>query len=249
MGLTHLLSFSNRLDDLNHALFEANNKAGYFSTINNENPLSICIDLEYKNVIDVCLKYMKLALLKKNIRAFASLEKCLTKLNLIEYPGIAKVYDLLFQKAEGSHLPDFCLYEADLPTLHTADSVVVIPEKIISKEFFSSTGRPIAFHHSLCLMDTELGTTASLEFLESLINGDSKVYNSRIIKEYLTCKWNKIKLAVNLQGCIYIVYLFLLSIYTVSFVGNMAMLWLVTSVHLLLFSLEILQLTTDYKNY
>lgn len=249
LGVSHILSYCNRIDDLNHSLFEAENKAGFFATINNENPLSICVDLEYKNVIDVCLKFMKAELLRKNIRAFACLEHCLTQLNQIEYPDISKVYDLLFKKADGLHLPEFCLHETELPMLYTANSIIVIPEDIVPKEFFSSTGRPVVFFHSLCMLDTELGTTQSLMFLQSLLNGDEKVYNSRIVKEFLQSKWEKIELAVNVQGCIYVVYMLLLSVYTISFVHDTTVLSLVVFMHLILVCIECLQLFTDSKNY
>jgi WD40 repeat protein len=249
IGVSHILSFSNRIDDLNDALFRAENKAGYFSTIKAEDPLSLCVDLEYKNVIDVCLKHMKAEMQRKNIRAFASLEKCLTKLNTIEYPDIAKVYDIIFLKAEGSHLPDFCLHESEIPTLHRSDSIFIIPEEIVSKECFSSTGRPVVFYQSLCLLDIELGTAGSLEFLESLLNGDSQVYNSKIVKEFLNCKWNEIQYIVNIQGFVYILYMILLSIYTVSFMQNYNFLFLVIIAHFTLFCIEMLQLLTDYKNY
>ncbi|OMJ77979.1 hypothetical protein SteCoe_22300 [Stentor coeruleus] len=249
ISVAHILAYSNRIDDLSHSLFDAKNKVKFFSTINYENPLSLAVDLEYKNIIDVCFKHMKSELGKRNIRAFASIEKCLTQLNGIEYPDISKIYDLIFKKVEGNQLPEFCLHETELPILHTSENLVVIAEDIISKEYFSSTGRPVVFQHSLCLLDIELGTQGSLEFLESLLNGDEAVYNSRIVKEFLTCKWEKIQTLVNTQGFIYIVYMILLSVYTVSFMQNNDFLGFVLAAHLILFSLEILQFVTDYKNY
>ena len=249
IGITHILAFTNRIESLNDALNDSDNKAGYFSTLNNENPLSLAVGLEYKNVIDVCLKYMKGELGRNNIRALASLENCLTQLNCIEYPDISKVYDLIFMKAEDAHLPAFCLHEAELPILYTSEHLVVLPEEILSKEYFSSTGRPVVFHHSLCLLDMELGTSSSLEFLQSLLNGDSNVYNSKIIKEFLMCKWEKITLAVNIQGSLYIIYMVLLSFYTVNFMKDLSFFTLLILSHLALFSIEVIQLVTDFSNY
>jgi WD40 repeat protein len=249
IGISHILAFSNRIESLNDALNDSENKAGFFSTVNDENPLTLAVDLEYKNIIDVCLKYMRGELAKKNIRALASIGKCLTQLNSIEYPDIAKVYDMIFIQADDLHLPAFCLHEAELPVLYTSEHLTVLPEEIMSKEYFSSTGRPVVFHHSLCLLDMELGTSSSLEFLQSLLNGDSNVYSSKIIKEFLTCKWEKITLAVNIQGCLYILYMVLLSIYTVNFMRDLNFFMLVFLSHLSLFSIEVLQLATDYRNY
>jgi hypothetical protein len=249
IGVNHILAFCNRIDDLNHALFEAENRAGYFSTINWENPLSIAVDSEYKNIIDVCLKYIKAELARNNIRAVAAIEKCLAKLNTIDYPDIAKVYSMIFRKAEGAHLPDFCLHEAELPVLGVSDNLVVIPEDLVGKELFSSTGRPVVFHHSLCLLDMELGTSASLEFLETLLGADRKIYETRIVKEFLTYKWDQITTVINTHGIIYITYMILLSVYTVSFMDSPAFLWLVVIMHLVLFCIEILQFATNMRNY
>jgi WD40 repeat protein len=250
IGVSHVLSFSNRIENLNEALNIDSNKAGYFSTINWENPLSLAIDLEYKNIIDVCLKFMKGELTRGNIRAFASIERCLTALNKIEYPDISKVYDLILYQAEGEHLPAFCLHETELPVLHPSEHLVIIPEEIVGKEFFSSTGRPVVFHQSLCLLDLEMGTASSLDFLQSLLDyGDDKVYNTRIVKEFLTCKWDQITPVVNTQGCLYIIYMFFLSIYTVNFMQDRTFFLLVLFMHLVLFSIELLQLFTDLRNY
>ena len=250
IGVSHILSFSNRIENLNEALITDSSKAGYFSTVNWENPLSLAVDLEYKNIIDVCLKFMKGGLARGNIRSFACIERCLTALNKIEYPDISKVYDLILFQSEGVHLPAFCLHETELPVLHPAEHLTVIPEEIVAKDYFSSTGRPVVFHQSLCLLDLELGTASSLDFLQSLLDyGDDKVYNTRIVKEFLTCKWNQITPVVNTQGCLYIVYMFFLSIYTVNFIEDRSFFGLVLLMHLILFSIEVLQLSTDWRNY
>ena len=118
------------MDDLNSALFSKKSPAPFFSTINNESPLSICVDLAYKNCIDICLKFLRFDA-KKNPRAYVPLENCLTKLNILDLPGITKLYDTLFQKSHYSHLPTCCIYETSLPALYHSDQLVIIPEKIV----------------------------------------------------------------------------------------------------------------------
>jgi hypothetical protein len=46
IGISHILAFSNRIESLNDALNDSENKAGFFSTVNDENPLTLAVDLE-----------------------------------------------------------------------------------------------------------------------------------------------------------------------------------------------------------
>ena len=194
LGVAHILAYTNRYDDLNKALLDKKNPASFFSSIKNESPLSICVELEFKNCIDISLKYMKAQSqgtigTSKNIRAYVPLESCLAKLNKIEYPYIAKLYQNLFIKSEETYLPRFCLYESNFPSLFLSNHLFLIPELIVPKECFSNTGRPIVFSHSMIHLDIDIGTKSSIEFLKSLIEcSDLEIFRSNIVKEYLLCK-------------------------------------------------------------
>ena len=249
VGASHLLSYNNRLDDLSNALFFDENSASFFSTINNENPLSICVDLAYKNCIDICLKYIK-SDYKRNPRAYVPIESCLTKLNTVDIPGITRLYDTIFQKSTSEHLPVFALHETKLPALYHAEQLVIFPENIVQKDFFASNGRSIVFYQSLCPLDLDTGTTGSIEFLESLTECPSdQIFRSTILQVLLNNKWDRVKWAVYGQGLIYILYMILLSFYCILFIDNKAFLILLFIVHALLFFYEVTQIATDFFDY
>jgi hypothetical protein len=157
------------MDELNKCLFSSENPGAFFASINEESPLSLSVDLEYKNCVDICLKFLKTDYSKKqNKRAYVPLGFCLTKLNMIDLPEITHLYDTIFQKAKSVHLPLFCLHETDLPVVYNSNELVIYPEKIVPKEMFSTNGRSIVFYQSLCPLSIDSGTTESIEFLESL---------------------------------------------------------------------------------
>lgn len=255
IGPAHILAYTNRFADLSRALFLAEIKCGFFSTIQNENPLSICVDKEFKNCIDVCLKYMKAQMQgnetrPSNSRAYYPLENCLTQLNLIDYPYIVKLYDSLFVESSASYLPRFCLHETELPTLYFSEHLTLIPEEIVAKENFSNTGRPIVFSYSTFPLDLDIGTDGSIEFMKSLLEcSHQEIYRSALVKEYLEYKWGRVKNLIYVQGCVYVLYLILLGFHIVMYLEDRNFLAVLFSVHALLWLFEVWQISTDFSEY
>ncbi|OMJ78802.1 hypothetical protein SteCoe_21330 [Stentor coeruleus] len=255
IGPAHLLAYSNRHDDLNKAFFSPQNKASFISSIKGENPLSICVEMQYKNCIDICIKFMKIESQDrinkpKNPRAFVPLESCLAKLNTIDYPYITKLYDSMMVENNDMYLPRFCMIEADLPALHLSDQYTIIPDKIVKKEYYTNTGRPIVFSQSTFPLDIDLGTYGSIYFLKSLLDcSNPEIFRSAIVQEYLQCKWRKIKPAQYTLGFIYISYLILLGLHIVVLLESKAFLLLLIIVHVVLVLYEVLQVATDFGDY
>lgn len=255
LGPAHILSYCNRFNDLDKALFHPQNRAHFFSSVKNENPLTICVEMEFKNCIDICLKYMKIETQErdgkpKNPRAYVPLESCLTKLNTIEYPYISKLYDSLFITNTDSYLPRFCLIEANLPSTYLSERFTLYPENLIEMDKFSNTGRPVVFSQSTFPLDLDLGTYGSIKFLQSLLDcSDSTVFRSNIVKEYLECKWVKIRPASYLLGAIYITYLIMLAFHIVVLLESKTFLAAMILVHIIMVLYEILQVATDFGDY
>lgn len=251
ISTSHILAYSNRVDELNLALFNRTNQSSFFSTVNNETPLSISVDLEYKNCIDICLKYMKHEHSKrKNKKAYVPLGDCLTKLNTIDLPEITRLYEILYQRAHDIHLPSFSFYETQLPVLYHSESLDIYPEKIVPKSMYSSNGRSISFHHSLCPLNIDIGTQDSIEFLESLTEcSTDEVFRCTLLQVLLKNKWDRVKWAVYAQGSIYILYMVQLSIYCIAFLDSLVNLNLLFATHVLLFLYEFSQILTDPIDY
>ena len=254
LGVTHILSFCNRFADLNRALHYHPSPAGFFASVHEETALSICVEMEYKNCIDICLRYMRSQSQGKfgarNMRAYVPLSNCLAKLNLIEYPYIAKLYDSLFVDAADAYLPTFCLHETELPSLFLSEHMIIYPEELVGRDFFSSTGRPVVFSQSTLPLDLDLGTNGSIEFMTSLLEcSDSEIFRSNLVIEYLQFKWKAVKPMVYVLGAIYAFYLILLGLYIPIFLGNIPFLMLLTFVHMVLLAYETLQIATDFTDY
>jgi WD40 repeat protein len=250
IGTSHILSYSNRMSELDDALFSEENPAGFFSTVKGETPISIATEFEYKNCIDICLKYMKHGFKRRNWRAYVPLGNCLTKLNTLDIPDIDKIYETLFQKANDAHLPAFCLYETPLPTLHYADSLVISPDQVVPKDFYSPNGRTIVFHRSLCPLNIDIGCTDSIEFLVSLTEcSNDQIFRTTLLQVMLMDKWDRVKWAVFAQGSLYIFYMFQLSFYCVMFRDSPTNLILLFLTHVLLFLYEVSQIITDPIDY
>ena len=255
IGAAHVLSYFNRFSDLNTAFFEAANRASFFSTANNENPLSISVDMEYKICIDICLKYMKIQTQSKNgngrnLRAYLPLASCLDRLNVIDYPYIVKLYDSLCIDASDAYLPRFALLEAKLPLLHISEHMLIYPSELLDPSMFTTTGRPICFSRSAIPLDIDLGTISSIRFMQSLLQcSDPQIFRTTIVQEYLQFKWTKIKPLVYLLGLTYVTYLVLLALHIVIFLDSQAFLALLIFVHVLLLAFEVLQIATDFTEY
>ena len=250
IGTAHLLSYSNKIDELSKSLFDEENPAPFFSTINNENPLSISTELAYKNCINICLKYLR-SNIRKNPRAYVPIESCLTKLNTLDFPEITRIYDTIFQRCNAPHLPDFCLHETKLPALYHSEQLVIFPENIVPRDMFSSNGRSIVFYKSLCPLDLDIGTEGSIEFLQSLIDcTSSEIFQSKLLQVLLLNKWDRVRWAVYGQGLLYILYMILLSLYCILFRdGHPGFLIFLFIVHVLLFLYEVTQIATDFFDY
>lgn len=251
IGASHILSYYNRMNDLNTCLFNDENPGYFFNTINNESPLSLCVEKEYKNCIDVCLRFLKTDYLKRgNKKAYVPLGNCLTKLNTIDIPDIPRLYEILFQKADHDHLPSFCIFEAELPVLYYSDHLIVYPDEIVPKDMYATNGRTIVFYHSLCPLDLDPGTTGSIEFLISLTECSCDlIFRSKILQILLNDKWDRVKWAVYAQGALYILYMFLLSIYCIFLRDSTDFLVFLFINHILLLLYELSQVVTDPIDY
>ena len=255
IGAAHVLSYFNRFSELNTAFFEAPNRASFFATANNEYPLTLSVNMEYKICIDICLKYMKLQSQSKNgngrnLRAYLPLASCLDRLNAIDYPYIVKLYDSLFIEASDEYLPRFALHEAELPLLRISDHMLIYPSEMMAGPTFTSTGRPICFTRSAIPLDIDLGTFDSISFMQSLVTcSDPKIFRTSIVQEYLQFKWSKIKPLIYIVGLTYVLYLVLLGLHIVIFLDSRPFLALLIFVHLLLLAFEVLQIATDFTEY
>lgn len=256
IGSAHILAFCNKSVELHKSLLSTKNRASFFTSVQNESPLNICVDFEYKNCIDVCLKFIKKdsqgsKSKRKNIKAYVVLENCLHKLNRIEYPYISKLYEGLFVKIfYDKDVPKFCKTEANLPRVYLAQQLVIDHSKLVDQDMFGNIGRPIVFYQSVFALDLELGTIGSIDFLQSLLScSDVTIFRSKLITEYLQYKWSKLKTPTYILSLIYLSYLTLLCLHILVYLESQTFLFILIQFHIFLVLYEVLQISTDFGDY
>jgi WD40 repeat protein len=250
MGVAHILAYANRYDTLYPVLLEHENKAPFCSTVNNETPLSISVEMDHKSCIEHCLKYMKNEFNMMNGRAYVPLGACLTKLNTLDISAIPKLYETLYQRSYSSHLPNFCVHGTDLPKLYHSEEFLIKTSNLIPDECVSTHGQSIVFYHTICPLEVNIGSNGSIEFLESLLECPySEIFRTKLLQEILLNKWLNVKWAIYIQGMLYILYLVQLSFFCIFFRDSSSFLIALFIVHVLLFLYEVIQIMTDFYEY
>jgi WD40 repeat protein len=175
IGIAHLLSYKNKYDILYRSLIECDKKASFCFTINNESPLSINVSRDHKSCIEICLKYLKKEFSAGNTLAYIPLGRCLTEINLLDIPSIPKLYESLLIKDSSTHLPNYCVDGAQLPTICYSDTSFINVESLLSNDLISTHGQSIVFSHSICPLRIETGTMGSIEFSAMQLSGNFQV--------------------------------------------------------------------------
>lgn len=251
LGLAHILSYSNKNTTLEYVLTRTENKATFCTTINDENPISISVNMDHGSCIDVCLKFIKMEYLAGNTRAYIPLANCLTELTKLDISSIPKIYDIIYQQSDALHLPSFSVEGiTTLPSLYKSREILINIEELLPKDLRATHGESVVFFGSLCPLNLELGSQSSIDFLESLTECNySEIFRSRLLIEILKHKWDHVKLAINLQGSLYILYLIQLSFYCIFLRDSDLFLGSLFFVHVLLFLYEVMQIATDFVDY
>ena len=250
MGVGHILSFINRYDTLHPVLLEHKNKSPFCSTIKNETPLSISVDMDHKSCIEICLKFLKSDYNANNKRAYVPLGACLTKLTTLDIVSIPRLYETLYQRNYSHHLPNFCVHGTVLPTLYHSDVFLINTSNLIPEDCVSTHGLSIVFYHCLCPMELNIGSNGSIEFLEAILECPyPEIFRTKLLREILQNKWQKVKWAIYIQGMLYILYLVLLSLFCIFFRTSPSFLIVLFVLNVFLSLYEVIQISTDFYDY
>ena len=251
IGIAHILSYKNKFEILYKVLLESQSKAAFSNTVNEENPLSISVFMDHKSCIDICLKYLKKEFFKNNNKlAYVPLGNCLTEINKLHVLSIPKLYKTIFRVDKSIHLPNYCIEGTNLPNIYYADSPLINVEELLPNDSISTHGHSIVFYNSLCPLNIDIGTSGSIDFLESLLNCEyNEIFRTKIVQVLLRDKWQKIKWSIYAQSIVYIVYLIQLSFYCTVFIESSGFLVCLFVVHILLFLYEVIQIATDFYDY
>ncbi|CAG9333027.1 unnamed protein product [Blepharisma stoltei] len=215
---------------------------GFFPSIRNETPLSICLKKSYTECTAAIFSAMK-DISTANPYSFYYFEDSIVDLNFKGFPGLEHLYKSIFIRCKDLSLPKFCNEKSKLPYIVHSSYIIPKKENFSTGVRFTSEGKDIMYLQSLVRLDIEIGTKESLRFLESLDKcPNTQILKTRLIRTILNEKWEKIGWVMYVQAAIFATYLILLSIYAVKWEFDENHIIPAFVFHLILTSYELFQL-------
>lgn len=213
-NLLHLYAFYNFDEYLTLAL---RRKSPFFCTALGFSPLTIALEADYPNCINAILRELR-EVFNENPFIFLSIESCLPALNESGYERLHSVYEILFSATKVVGLPKFCSNEPKFPVRVISDSFIPKRESFEPIVAYAEEGKTLEFLQTFVKVPLLAGTSESIEFLQSIEDCKNlRIYDTEFIQTLLQEKWNQIKWVAYLQAIAYIVFLVLLSLYTVEY--------------------------------
>lgn len=217
MNALHFYAYYNFDEFLTESLSK---KAPFFCTAQKFSPLSIALELKFPNCTNAILRKLREVFIE-NPFIFISIENCLSQLNDSGYEKLHSLYDDLLSKSRSTNVPKFCSNKPSFPVVMVTDNYLPKKEDFESSVVFEEEGNSIVFLQSYIRIPIKSGTSESIDFIRSIEGCKNlRIFDSQFIQILLQVKWNQVKYVVYFQMAIYMVFLVLLSLYTVKYRNN-----------------------------
>lgn len=189
--------------------------APFFCTAHGFSPLSIALEMDFPNCISAILRQIRV-IFEKNRFIYFSLESTLSTLNNSGYERLHTLYNLMYSKTINKNLPKFCLNKPSFPVLVKSESFLPKKETFDNKIVFDEEGNSIDFFQTYLRVPILAGTLESIEFLQSIQDCKNKrIFATDFIQIYLEEKWKQVKWVSYLNALLYVLFIVLVSVYTV----------------------------------
>jgi len=246
MNAVHLYAYFNLQNHLKQAFILG---SPIYNSVMNRNPLSLCIERDFTDCANIILGSLEKKVNESPYSLYL-VEDLLIKLNEKGYANLSEFYNYLIIPSKDITLPKFIDPLTKLPVVLESNTNEIIPDKFAPKEMYKNEGKSIQFWSSYVKLDTQIGSEASVNFLESLIDcPNPDIFRTRFIKVILNKKWETVRWVMRLQGLIYGTYLLLLSIYTTNFLGSVSFLAPIFVINLFLLAYEVFQMGVAGLDY
>jgi hypothetical protein len=104
--------------------------------------------------------------------------------------------------------------------------------------------------HSVVKFGITSGSQKSIDFLNSLDESPNpKIFTTPFVQTLLDHKWDELKWMMYTQAIVYTIYMLILSLYVLFFIGQEAPLILIFSISMLLSGYEVYQFSVDPFDY
>lgn len=187
-----------------------------FNSCNYENPLKIA--RQVKN-FEACSAFINYACRNKIYPLqFRMLDiEEIIRLNLEDLVSLKNLYDLIWLETL-TIFPRYASRIEEFPKVHNSEKPTILSLDFFSNLSYGDLGTEISYFTTIIKIP-DVGTLASINFLESLPRQNKKLYYSDFIEQILAYKWAQCKWALVVQGVIYTAY-FLQLIGSIIWISN-----------------------------
>ena len=84
-------------------------------------------------------------------------------------------------------MPKYCNYNIDLPITILSESSVIYSTKFVPL-YEGNAGKELRYFTSLIPLPIDVGTEASINFLESIVSANSNIFSADLIKNIIIYK-------------------------------------------------------------
>lgn len=205
----HIYAYYNQTHILKHSLL---NNCQITSARNGSTPLSISLERQMNDCVDVLLKAVKKNI-SSNTYLGRVLESCIVQLNLKGHELLPSLYDSIFIENKSHSTPKFCVSSLSLPIVYHSDSIALDYKNFCSKDELDPNGKNMLFKQSMIKYNMNIGSISSIDFLKSLLySSNQEIFKVEFVKHLLEHKWKKVRWVLYLQGIMYLVYMGVLSL-------------------------------------
>lgn len=208
VNITHLLAYTSSVSQLKLSFKK---KGNFLKSTNNISPLTISLRKGFKETSEYLVK--KIARENRTRHYILSLiELDLPKINTSNVMQISSLYKEAMRRSEQKNLPTY-IVPKDVQWVTLSKGYTINPEEFIDENNLSGQEAFVTFLNSNLRLQMASGSKGSIEFLSSLLDcQDSEVFSTRIIREYLTYKWNNSAHYLRMQSSLYLLFLVIITI-------------------------------------
>ena len=238
MGTLNFYAYKNLGYHLEQALKSGSSP---FLTKNCSEVMNISLDRGHVDCIGVIFRQITVDI-KTNPYAACFIENSLSLLTRQSHLELEDLYRSLMFMPKDSSLPRF----ADVSNYYFKSPYFeIIPSLMVNE---SNEGKSVKFFQSGVKVSSEVGSSDSIGYLESLLKtGNNEIFRSKFVEALLLEKWREIRWFAELYGGLYLFYLIILSLYTLNRKDYFIIIMIVQNAILIFYELYQLALTKlDY---
>ena len=259
INLLHLYAYFNMSDVIKEAIRgrDGQNNIAFMESLGHFSPLTIALQMNFTECIHSIISAVrkevkevtKQTMYKKFL--FQYMEGSITSLNNIGYKGMHKLYRDILENDTSEYLPNFCDRKTRLPMVIKSNQLFPNPEEFNLGADIPEDGKAVVFYRSLLKLPMEMGSSLSLEFMDSLGEcSNEDIFDCKIIKLIIAQKWVHAKKYIWVQAGLYLIYMLLLCLYTAN-IDLRTKLFLIAplSVSCVLYAYELIFVIISFTNY